>query len=210
MTNPFQVVKDFENAVAKYTGAPYVVAVNSCTNALFLCLYYMHNNAKQFGVSSSITIPKHTYVGVPQVIQHAGLEVIFEDYQWSGLYQLKPLPIFDAARRFTSNMYNNVHNNLLPMFICTSHHWSKILGIQQGGCILHNDYDADTWFRHARFDGRTEGVAPKDDNVQIGWHMYMSPEIAAEGIVRLHHLPKNNPDLPNDNYPDLSQMDIFK
>jgi hypothetical protein len=38
----------------------------------------------------------------------------------------------------------------------------------------------------------------------------MSPEIAAEGLVRLMHLPKHNPDLPNDDYPDLSQMDIFK
>lgn len=176
----------------------------------------MHNNAKQFGVSSSITIPKHTYVGVPQVIQHAGLEVIFEDYQWSGMYQLEPFWIWDAARRFTSSMYfeaQTLFDSFPPknsLFICTSHHWSKILGIQQGGCILHNDSEADAWFRRARFDGRTEGVAPKDDNVQIGWHMYMSPEVAAAGIVRLHHLPKDNPDLPNDDYPDLSQMDIFK
>jgi hypothetical protein len=44
----------------------------------------------------------------------------------------------------------------------------------------------------------------------LGWHMYMSPEIAAEGLVRLMHLPKHNPDLPNDDYPDLSKIELFK
>ena len=95
--------------------------------------------------------------------------------------------------------------------VCTSHHWSKTLGIQQGGCILHDDPEADAWLRRARFDGRTEGVAPKDDNItQVGWHCYMSPEVAAESLVRLHFLPKHNASLPNDDYPDLSQMEIFR
>lgn len=92
-----------------------------------------------------------------------------------------------------------------------SFHWSKILGIQQGGAILHNNSDADRWLRRARFDGRSEGIAPKDDTFpMLGWHCYMSPEIAAEGLVRLSHMPKHNPDLPNDDYPDLSTFEIFK
>ena len=33
--NPFSVVKDFEDSIAKYTGAKYAVAVDSCTNAVF-------------------------------------------------------------------------------------------------------------------------------------------------------------------------------
>ncbi len=94
---------------------------------------------------------------------------------------------------------------------CVSFHWSKILGIQQGGAILHDCKEFDEWARRARFDGRTEGVKPKDDSfTDIGYHMYMSPEIAAEGLVRLSFLPKNNPDLPNDDYIDLSQIELFK
>jgi len=41
--NPFKIVSDFEETVADYTGAPYAVAVDSCTNALFLCLKYNEN-----------------------------------------------------------------------------------------------------------------------------------------------------------------------
>lgn len=218
MTNPFSVVKDFENAVAQYTGAPYCVAVNSCTNALFLCLVYhkLHKVRKMTRDYHTVEIPKRTYVSVPMQIMHAEFFVSFRDEEWEGAYQLKPFNIWDAARRFTSNMWKDIVYDKdgytgPDYFVCTSHHWSKILGVQQGGCILHNSQQADQWFRRARFDGRTEGIHPKNDSIkQLGWHMYMSPEIAAEGLVRLHHLPKNNEDLPNDDYPDLSKLEIFK
>lgn len=226
MENPFKIVRDFENAVAKYTGAPYCVSVNSCTNALFLALKY-HYNQRLTGIeqpskfdknynelTTAIEIPKHTYVSVPMQIMHAGFRVKFRDEEWSGIYQLKPFCIFDAARRFTSNMFTviNFVSDEQPIdYVCVSFHWSKILGIQQGGAILHNDPEFDKWARKARFDGRTEGIPAKYDSMlQMGWHMYMSPEIAAEGLVRLHHLPKHNPDLPNDDYPDLSKLEIFK
>lgn len=216
--NPFNVVKDFERAVAEYTGAPFVVAVNSCTNALFLTLMYQKlvvqldemSATKNAGVRS-VVIPKRTYVSVPMQIMLAGYEVLFRDEDWSGIYQLAPLPIWDAARRFTSRMFFN--NDMIgkERFMCTSHHWNKILGVQQGGCILHNSPRADAWFRRARFDGRTEGVSPAEDKFEhVGWHMYMSPEIAAEGCVRLSHLPKVNADLPMDDYPDLSTIELFK
>lgn len=198
--NPFQVVRDFEKAVGEYTGAPYVVAVNSCTNALFLCLmWFKHRDLW----SDEIEIPARTYVSVPMQIMHAGARVMFRDEEWSGVYRLEPFPLWDAARRFTSGMYKS------GQFMCTSHHWSKTLGIQQGGCILHDDPFADVWLRKARFDGRTEGAAPKDDDFILGWHCYMSPEVAAEGVVRLCHLPRHNADLPNSDYPDLSQIPLF-
>lgn len=208
--NPFQVVKDFEKAVCEYTGAPFAVAVNSCTNALFLVLKYH----QVYGVD--IFIPKRTYCSVPMQIMHAGGYPKYEDVKWKGIYQLKPFPIYDSARWFTSRMYfETVKKNTKPgelikernlPFICVSFHWSKTLGIQQGGAILHSNPHADEWLRRARFDGRREGVAPKDDDLMLGWHMYMSPEIAAEGLVRLHHLPKHNKPLPNDDYPDLSKI----
>ena len=188
--SPFQVVRDFEAALCEYTGAQYAVTVSSCTAALFLsCKYHR---------VQEVTIPRRTYVSVPMSIIHAGGRVVFDDRDWGGAYHLHPYPIFDSARRFTSNMYDGG-------FICVSFHWNKILGIQQGGAILHEDPVADGWFRRARFDGRAEGVAPKDDTFsQLGYHCYMSPEIAAEGLVRLSHLPKHNEDLPPDEYPDLS------
>jgi len=152
----------------------------------------------------TVEIPKRTYVSVPMSIIHAGGSVAFRDEKWHGIYRLKPYLIIDAARRFTSNMY------MPGTFMCLSFHWSKVLGIQQGGCILHDNREADKWLRQARFDGRTEGVSPKDDYFYIlGWHCYMSPEIAAEGLMRLSLLPKHNFDLPNDDYPDLSKVKLF-
>lgn len=215
--NAFQVVKDFEKAVAEYCGSPYCVAVNSCTNALFLCMAYQ-KYVKGFGTTKSdgwqVVVPKRTYVSVPMQIIHLGFRVKFRDEQWEGFYQLKPFNIWDSARWFSSNMFKKINfvGDPQPIdYVCTSHHWSKTLGIQQGGCILHNDPQADVWLRRARFDGRTEGVAPKHDSFeQPGWHMYMSPEIAAEGLVRLNFLPKHNAPLPNDDYPDLSKIELFK
>lgn len=116
-----------------------------------------------------------------------------------------------------SDEFNDISQSLYnpKVYMCTSHHWNKILGIQQGGCILHNDGDTDAWFREARFDGRVENVKIKDQVAQddvttLGYHMYMSPEIAAEGLVRLSHLSRINPDMPRDDYPDLSNLSIFK
>lgn len=202
MSKAFQVVRDFETAVADYTGAPFCVAVNSCTNALFLCLMW---HKYKSNLPTSIEIPRFTYVSVPMQIMHAGAKVVFRDEEWSGLYQLKPLPVYDAARRFTAGMYSPC------TMMCTSHHWTKTLGIQQGGCILHDDPAADAWLRRARFDGRTEGVHPSKDEFQFcGWHFYLSPEIAAEGLVRLAALKSHNPDLPWDGYPDLSNVRLFQ
>jgi len=62
-----------------------------------------------------------------------------------------------------------------------------------------------------RFDGRTEGVAPISDNFrEIGYHCYMSPDVASRLLLKLYSLPKHNDPLPNDDYPDLSEMEIFK
>lgn len=194
--NAFQVVKDFEKAVCEYTGAPYCVTVTSCTMALLLACKYLN--------VETVEIPKLTYVSVPMSIMHAGGKVKFRDEGWRGAYQLKPYPIWDAARRFTSDMY------VPGRYQCVSFHWSKTLGIQQGGAILHDNPDADAWLRKARFDGRTEGVAPKDDDFTVlGYHCYMSPEVAAEGLVRLSFLPRHNDDLPNSDYPDLSKVALF-
>jgi len=195
--NPYQVVRDFESALCAYTGASYAVTVSSCTMALLLACKW-HN-------VRAVTIPSRTYISVPQSILHAGGRPVFCDIEWRGEYQLKPYPIWDCARRLTAGMY------WPKQFQCLSFHASKILGDTQGGAILHDNDDADEWLRKARFDGRTEGVAPKDDAFDVlGYHCYLSPDIAARLLLKLHSLPRHNADLPNDDYPDLSQVDIFQ
>ena len=41
VSDPWDVVQIFENKVAEYAGSKYAVAVDSCTNAIFLCLKYL-------------------------------------------------------------------------------------------------------------------------------------------------------------------------
>lgn len=240
MKNPYQPVRDFEAALCEYTGAPYAVAVNSCTSALMLAVawHLQNTNACNEGERSWITlrrkwgaehvhwpaveIPRRTYVSVPMSIIHAGGAPIFRDEDWVGEYQLKPLPVWDCARRFRGWMYRgetlwDINPGNSPMLDnsgsmqCVSFQAAKILADTQGGAILHDNPEADAWLRRARFDGRTEGGAPKDDIfTQIGWHCYMSPDVAARLLLKLYSLPQNNDDLANDDYPDLSTMDIFK
>lgn len=198
--SPYNVVKDFEAELAEYTGAKYAVTINSCTMAILLACAYK----KHIGHDTEVSIPLRTYLSVPQSVIHAGFEVKFEEIRWSGGYDLWPLNVYDYARRFTSGMYKG------DEFQCVSFHASKILGDTQGGAILHDSEKADKWLRRARFDGRTEGVAPKDDNVMLGWHCYMSSDVAARLLLKLSVLPKHNDDLPNDDYPDLSKQKIFQ
>lgn len=225
MKNPFDVVRDFENAVAEYCGAPYCVSVSSCTDALQLCLEYVSklnkNTTEWNGIKwtdkITIEIPKHTYIGVASQIKRTGFNISFRDEQWSGMYKLEPFWLYDSARRFTSNMCSSLLSRLEDhsYWVCVSFHRSKTLGFTQGGAILTNCSESVPWLKRMRFDGRMEGVSTKiqaetSGFTELGAHCYMSPDIAAGLLAKLHHLPKYNPDLPNDDYPNLSLMSIFK
>jgi len=195
--NPYDIVKMFEEEVAEYTGAPFAVAVDSCTNALFLCCKY-HKVIE-------VTIPKRTYLSVPMSIIHAGGEVVFEDKEWSGAYQLKPYPIYDAAKRLTSGMYTP------GTAMCLSFHIKKALAIGKGGMILTDDYKMVEWLKKARYEGRSE-VNYKEDNIDmLGWNMYMTPQQASHGLALMQNYEEHTPDLgENKGYRDLTENDIFK
>ncbi len=204
MKNPYDATRGFEQALTEYTGAPYAVAVNSCTAALELAVQWCLQNHDAGVLTGNVEIPRYTYVSVPGAIIRAGGRVTWRDEFWKGAYQLKPLPVWDCARRFRWKMYTGG-------FQCVSFAASKILGAEQGGAILHSNATADAWFRRMRFDGRTEGVEVADDTfTEIGKHMIMLPSVATHLHLRLYHLPKDNPDMPDYPYRDLSTLEIFR
>jgi dTDP-4-amino-4,6-dideoxygalactose transaminase len=198
--NPYDIVRSFEQKVADYTGAPYAVSLDSCTNALFLCCYYEKVSGKQ------VTIPRRTYLSVPQSIMHAGGIVALDDRKWKGIYQLQPYNIYDAAKRFTSGMY------IEGTHMCLSFHIKKHLKISKGGMILTDNKDFVDWARKARYEGRNEGVKYQEDNIDmLGWNMYMTPQQAAHGLALMQNFPEHNPDIPEDPpYRDLSQFKLFE
>jgi dTDP-4-amino-4,6-dideoxygalactose transaminase len=193
--NSFKVVTMFEDAVAEYTGAPYAVAVDNCTDALFLCCKYFEVD--------EVIIPAKTYLSVPQSIFHAGGKVRFKDYEWHGIYQLEPYPIYDAAKRFTSGMY------ISKTYMCLSFHIKKHLKIGKGGMILTDDKKAVEWFKKARYEGRSEIFYDKDDIKSFGWNMYLTPEQAARGLWLLQNISLINEDLTEE-YRDLREFTLFK
>lgn len=196
---PYQVTQTFEQELCNYTGAPYAVALNSGTAALMLSVQWCLQGIPD-GYPIDVEIPRRTYVSVPCAIKHAGGEVTWRDERWRGAYKLDPLPVWDCARRFTSKMYG------AGEFQCLSFATSKILGVEQGGAILHDSPEADVWFRRMRFDGRSEGVDPREDSFDLcGHHVIMLPSTAAELILKLFHLPLHNEDLGYYEYPDLSK-----
>ena len=229
MSNPHAVTREFESELCRYTGAPYAVAVNSCTSALMLAVAWgmimkARKNPKAWDRSPGpfcVEIPKRTYVGVPMAIIHAHGRPTFRDEEWIGAYQLKPLPVWDSARRFTGKLYECISEcdaGATGQMVCVSFHWTKTLGVEyaQGGAILHDSAEADAWLRRARFDGRTEGVAPKDDTFNmVGWHVYMDPGTAGRLLKKMQFLPQHNAPLPwgpgtASDYPDLSKSEAFK
>jgi len=204
--NPYKVVKMFEEEVAEYTGAPFAVSVDNCTNALFLCLKYMEFSLGN-EIVREIRIPSKTYLSVPMSIIHAGFEPVF-DYSmnnWSGTYLLKPFPIYDAAKRLSSNMYVG------GSYMCLSFHIKKQLSIGKGGMILCDDINAVEWFKAARYEGRSEKLYHEDDIKMLGWNMYMTPQQAAHGLALMQNYPIDVPDLgENNGYRDLTEFTVFK
>lgn len=195
--NPYKIVRLFEEEVAHYTNAPYAVSVDSCTNAIFLCCKYLNVD--------EVIVPRKTYLSVPMSVMHAGGKVVFDNSAWSGCYQLKPYPIWDAAKRLTSDMY------IPGSFMCLSFHIKKTLAIGKGGMILTDNKEAVDWFKKARYEGRSEKMYHEDDIDMLGWNMYMTPQAASHGLALMQNYPKHVSDLgENHGYRDLTEFKVFK
>jgi len=199
--NPYKIVRMFEEEIAHYTGAPHAISIDSCTNALFLICKYLE--------VGEVTIPSKTYLSVPQSIIHAGGEVVFdrreETNHWKGIYQLKPYPIYDAAKRLKKDMY--IPNTYMGL----SFHIKKLLPIWKGGMILTDNAEAADWFKKARYEGRSEKFYKEDDITFHGWNMYMTPQQAAQGLAMFQNYSAEGGDLGEDNgYRDLTEFTVFK
>ena len=160
--NPYKIIQMFEEEIAEYTGSPYAISLDSCTNAIFLCLKFLKVEGME------IEVPKQTYLSVPMSVVHAGAKPKFIDLEWSGIYRLKPTQVYDSAKRLTSNMY------IQDSFMCLSFHIKKLISIGKGGMILTDNIEAEKWFKKARYEGRSEKFYKDDDINMIGWNMYMT------------------------------------
>ena len=202
--NPYEVVFSLEKRIAEWAGAPFCVAVESGSAAIFLSLQWVNRTGEWDG--SVVTLPARTYPSVPCSVIHAGMRVAFHDYKWEGEYKLHPFNIWDAALRFRKGMYQGG-------FQCLSGHIKKRLNVGRAGFILLEDEEAYEWLKRARFDGRNPVPLQEDNITQLGWNLYLSPDQAARAIQLFEVLrDKENPDLDMEeqHYSDLSQYPIYQ
>lgn len=199
INDPWDAVTLFENSLAKYAGSKYAVCVDSCSSALFLCMKYLNIQNKV------IDLPKNTYASVPMQCIHAGNKIRFVDKEWEGYYYLGKTSIVDGAVCFSKNMY------IPNTYFCVSFHHRKVLKIGRGGVILTDDDSFVDWCRPMIYDGRHKYVLHDNDDYEcIGYHMYMTPEEAATGLLLMENIADvNKPTGSNSTYKDLSKQKVF-
>lgn len=204
--DPRDIVDIFEKKVAEFAGSNYAVVTDSCSHAIFLALKCPPDPILEIGcqkLHAIVTIPSHTYISVPQQLEHAGCIVKYDNRKWRGAYQLKHSHIWDASLRWTKGMY------IKDSLMCLSFQIKKRIPIGRGGMILCNKKEEYEWLKLASHDGR-DLFLPYDhpDHIKMnGWHYYMTPEDAARGIILMDSTPEVNEDQGGwENYPDLTWL----
>lgn len=207
----YKVTEQFEEELAKYTGAKFAVTLDNMSNGLFLALYY-ENFINKSIKTDTITIPSRTYPSVPCEIIHAGLKVGWNNVEGetiTGAYQLEGSNVWDSALTFTADMYKK-GTHMCVSFTGPYKHFK----LSKGGAILTDNLKAYHWFKRARYSGRRE-CSYHDDNLDmLGWNFYMMPELAARGLLLMNQFynidgtKKHQKDLTLP-YPDLSKFKVY-
>lgn len=190
-------VEELEKEFAEYVGAPYAVAVNSCTSAIFLCLQYLkiklgviqHESLTLDG-DNAVMIPSVTFISVANAIVNSGLKVHFyDDIHVGEPYYLTGTTIVDSAHYLERNCYKHADD-----LMCFSFYPTKLLGSCEGGMIALSKEEAYKWLRKARANGmERKGMFDWDYTVDFtGWKMMMNDIQAAIALTRLKKLDKFN------------------
>lgn len=193
----FGVVAEFEMQIAKFFGAPYAVAVDSCTHGVELALRYTQTD--------HITVPKRTYLSIPFLADKLWIDRFWKDEEWTDYYYLTD-KVIDAAVLWKPNSY------IPGTYMGISFQYQKHLSLSRGGIILCDDLDGAEQIKKMSYDGRLPNIPWREQNIQtVGYHYYMTPETAQLGLDKLQQAIETTPRqwVIND-WPDLTQMDIFK
>jgi hypothetical protein len=216
VNDPWDWVTHFENAVARYTGAKHAIACDSASNAIKLCLNYVHE-AKSIKIpkGSKMYIPANTYVSVPNQIILEGFIPVFQQKEWHQHYKIGSSGIIDAAVSFYENMYSEtLIDGKEDLFMALSFHHRKIINIGRGGMILSNSDRFNEWARPMIYDGRKKYMNYEIDEFEcVGWHMYMTPEEAQRGLEIFHDEKIKSINEPVGSwltYKDLTKHNIFR
>jgi dTDP-4-amino-4,6-dideoxygalactose transaminase len=193
----FDKILAFETALARFTGAPYVVMTDCCTHAIELCLRYDQVQTCKF--------TPYTYLSVPMTMHKLGIEYQYLDHAWQrwvGEYQFLDTRIWDSARRLEKDMYRP------GQMQCVSFGHDKPLSIGRGGAILLDDEPAYYALLRMRYDGRDLTIKPwiEQKEFRVGYHYRPTIEEAESGLELLKQYTSQPP--REIVYPDCRQISI--
>ena len=195
----FDKILKFEQELAEFTGAPYVVMTDCGTHAIELCL--RHDRVTE------CSFTPYTYLSVAMTMHKLGIQYQYLDHvwqRWIGEYPFVGTRIWDSARRLESNMYRP------GAMQCLSFGHSKPLHIGRGGAILLDDPVAYHEILLQRYDGRDLNILPwpQQQTFRVGYHYRPTPEEAELGSALLQGIREDPPKPEFVEYPDIRTITI--
>ena len=192
--NAFDLITEFEQELASYTGARYAVMTDCCTHALELAFLATGFKKTEF--------TPRTYISIPMMLRKIGVAYRYNKQEhWTGEYYFHYTNIWDSARALYPSMYKS------GQLQCLSFGYNKPLTLGRGGAILLDDYELYKKLKLMCYDGRDLSVTPWETQkeFELGYHYKPTPEEAKQGLKLLgshDSLPKYY------SYPDLRKLTI--
>lgn len=175
--NPFDAIRQFEQEICDYTGAPYAVVTDCCTHAIEMVF-------RLRPPTEPVKFTCWTYISVLMTMHKLGIDYELIDEAWNGHYSFHGTNVIDSARHFSKNMFK-------PGTVwCVSFGRTKPLQIGYGGCVLTDDADMAKRLHRMRYDGRDiYNYSPWVDQQEfdLGFHYYLNPEMCVDGINLLRN-----------------------
>jgi dTDP-4-amino-4,6-dideoxygalactose transaminase len=135
---------------------------------------------------------------------------VWKDENWKDYYYLTDnvsrWKIIDAAVLWERNSY------IAGTYMCISFQFQKHLSLGRGGVILTDSKTSAEELKKMAYDGRLPNVPWREQNIKnIGYHYYMTPETAQNGLDKLPSAIETAPrNWTVEDWPDLTKMDVFK
>jgi dTDP-4-amino-4,6-dideoxygalactose transaminase len=193
-------VTEFENKIAAFFGAPYAVAVDSCTHGVELCLRYLN--------ADYMNSPSRTYLSIPMLASKLNIPLYWTNPPWVDYYVVYNNGrdfIYDAAVLWKANSYK------LASYMCLSFQYQKHLSLGRGGMILCPNEESAIQLKKMSYDGRLKNIPWREQDIEdFGFHYYMTPETAQLGLDKLDTAIATPPrQWQTSDWPDISKFKVF-
>ena len=135
-----------------------------------------------------------------------GKESKSKEENWKDYYYIDDTNVIDAAVFWKKDGY------IPGTLMCLSFQFQKHLSLGRGGMILTDDREARDALKKMSYDGRLPDIPWREQNINsVGYHYYMTPETAANGLEKLPDAIKSKPKQWSlIDWPDLQTLEIFK